>query len=79
MALFTFLGTWNDYHWPLIHMSDSDRYTMPVALARLVSEHQGDTALMMAGAVITTMPDMLLFMALQRYYNKGITAAVVKE
>ena len=79
LALFTFLGTWNDFLWPLILMSDSARFTLPVALANLVGEHQSDTELMMAGAVITTLPVMIVFLALQRYYIQGITAGGVKE
>lgn len=79
LALFTFLGTWNDFLWPLILMSDSSRFTLPVALANLVGEHQSETELMMAGAVVTTFPVMVVFLALQRYYIQGITAGGVKE
>ncbi len=78
LALFTFMGTWNDFMWPLILMSDSRMYTLPVALANLVGEHQADTELMMAGAVITTLPVMLIFLALQKYYIRGIMAGSVK-
>jgi multiple sugar transport system permease protein len=79
LALFTFLGTWNDFLWPLILMSDSARYTLPVALANLVGEHQADTELMMAGAVVTTLPVMIVFLFLQRFYIQGIMAGGVKE
>ncbi len=78
LALFTFMGTWNDFMWPLILMSDSQMYTLPVALANLVGEHQADTELMMAGAVITTLPVMIIFLALQKYYIRGIMAGSVK-
>ena len=47
------MGTWNDFLWPLVMLTDSDRYTLPVALANLVGEHVQDTELMMAGAVLT--------------------------
>jgi multiple sugar transport system permease protein len=78
LSLWTFLTTWNDFMWPLIVLSDSSRYTLPVALANLVGEHVQDTELMMAGSVITVLPVMLTFLVLQRYYVEGITAGSVK-
>ncbi|MBC7543101.1 MAG: carbohydrate ABC transporter permease [Candidatus Sericytochromatia bacterium] len=78
LALFTFMGTWNDFMWPLVVMTDSSGYTLPVALANLIGEHQGDTELMMAGAVLTTLPIMILFLLLQKYYIRGIMAGGVK-
>ena len=53
LAIFTFLGTWNDFMWPLIVLTDQDLYTLPVALASLSREHVQDNELMMAGAVLT--------------------------
>jgi len=78
LALFTSLGTWNDFMWPLIVLSDSERYTLPVALASLSREHVQDNELMMAGAVLTTLPVLLVFLALQRYYVQGITMGSVR-
>ena len=72
LAIFTFLGAWNDFMWPLIVLTDSSRYTLPVALANLLGEHVQDTELMMAGSVLTVLPVMLLFVALQKYYIAGI-------
>ena len=79
LAIFTFMGTWNDFLWPLIVLADSDRYTLPVALANLAGEHVQDTELMMAGAVLTVLPVMVLFVFLQKYYLAGIMAGGVKE
>ena len=79
LAVFTFLGTWNDFLWPLVVLSDDTRYTLPVGLAGLAGEHVQDTELMMAGAVITIAPAVLLFVALQRYYLAGIMGGAVKE
>jgi multiple sugar transport system permease protein len=79
LAIFTFMGTWNDFLWPLIIMTDDSMYTLPVALASLSGEHVQDTELMMAGSVMTVLPVMLVFLALQRYYISGITAGGVKE
>ena len=78
LAAFTFLSAWNDFMWPLITLSDSNMYTLPVALANLVGEHVQDTELMMAGSVITVIPALLAFLVFQRAYVRGITAGSVK-
>ncbi|MBA3512486.1 carbohydrate ABC transporter permease [Sphingomonas sp.] len=78
LALFTFLGVWNDFMWPLIILTDQDKYTLPVALAALSREHVQDNELMMAGSVLTVLPVLLLFLALQRYYMQGLLAGSVK-
>ena len=78
LALWTFLATWNDFMWPLIVLSDDRKYTLPVALAGLVGEHAQDVELMMAGAVITVLPVLVLFLMLQRYFVEGVTEGSVK-
>lgn len=78
LGIFTFLGTWNDFMWPLIVMSDRDYQTLPVALAGLSREHVQDNELMMAGAVVTILPVLALFLALQRHYIQGILMGSVK-
>jgi multiple sugar transport system permease protein len=78
LAIFTFMGSWNDFLWPLIVLTDRDMQTLPVALATLLGEHVQDTELMMAGAVLTVLPVVVLFLALQRYYIEGIVTGGVK-
>jgi multiple sugar transport system permease protein len=78
LALFTFLGTWSDFMWPLIILTDQEKYTLPVAIAALSREHVQDNELMMAGAVLTVLPVLLLFLVLQRYYMQGLLAGSVK-
>jgi multiple sugar transport system permease protein len=78
LAIWTFLGTWNDFMWPLIVLSDDRMFTLPVALANLMGERAQDTELMMAGSVLTILPVMLVFIFLQRYYVEGITLGSVK-
>ncbi|MBP1686404.1 MAG: carbohydrate transporter rane protein 2, family [Deltaproteobacteria bacterium] len=79
LAIFTFMGTWNDFLWPLIVLTDGDMHTLPVALANLLGEHVQDTELMMAGSVLTVLPVVVVFVALQRYYIEGIMGGSVKE
>jgi multiple sugar transport system permease protein len=79
LAIFTFLGTWNDFFWPLVVLTDDSKYTLPVALANLFGEHVQDTELMMAGSVLTVMPVLLLFLFLQRHYVQGLLMGGLKE
>ncbi|MBZ0270119.1 carbohydrate ABC transporter permease [bacterium] len=78
LGTFTFLSAWNDFMWPLIILTDSSKYTLPVALAALVGEHVQDTELMMAGSVITVIPAVLVFLAFQRTYVRGLLAGSMK-
>ncbi|MFZ5516908.1 MAG: carbohydrate ABC transporter permease [Candidatus Zhuqueibacterota bacterium] len=78
LALFTFMGTWNDFLWPLIVLTRQDMFTLPVALANLLGEYAHDVELMMAGAVITVMPIIFIFIFLQKYYIRGIMLGSVK-
>jgi multiple sugar transport system permease protein len=78
LAIFAFLASWNDFLWPLIVLADDSRQTLPVALASLAREHAGDNELMMAGAVITIVPVLVVVLALQRYYMQGLLAGSIK-
>ena len=78
LCVFTLLGTWNDFMWPLIILSDQKKYTLPVAIANLSGEHVQDLELMMAGSVITVIPVLILFFVLQKQYVAGIMAGSVK-
>ena len=78
LAVFSFLGTWNDFMWPLIVLTDDSLHTLPVALAGLSREHVQDNELMMAGSVVTVLPVLLLFLAVQRQYMEGLLAGSVK-
>jgi len=78
LGVFTFLGSWNDFMWPLIVLTDQQLYTLPIALATLSREHVQDNELMMAGAVLTVLPVLVLFLSLQRYYIRGILMGSVK-
>jgi multiple sugar transport system permease protein len=59
-------------------LSDQNLYTLPVALASLSREHVQDNELMMAGAVLTTLPVLIVFLSLQRYYMQGLMMGAVK-
>ena len=78
LAIFTFLGAWNDFLWPLL-VTNSDRVrTLPVGLALLARKNTinwGDT---MAGTMLAAGPMILVFITLQRRFIEGLTAGSVK-
>ena len=78
-GVFSFMGAWNDFMWPLIVLTGDRKYTLPVALANLIGEHAQDIELMTAGSVLTVLPVLILFLVLQRTYVEGITMGGVKE
>lgn len=78
LGVFTFLAAWNDFLWPLIVVSDEEYYTLPVAVAALSQERIQDQGMMMAGATVTIVPVLLLFLALQRQYVRGLLSGSVK-
>ena len=78
LAVFTFMAAWNDFMWPLIVLTDQAHYTLPVAMAVLSREYYMEVEMMMAGAVVTVLPVLLLFLLLQRYYMQGLLLGGVK-
>ena len=78
LAIFSFLASWNDFMWPLIVLTDDSLHTLPVAVAGLSREHVQDNELMMAGSVVTILPVLVVFLALQRQYMEGLMAGSVK-
>lgn len=78
LGVFSFLGAWNDFMWPLVILSDDAMYTLPVAISSLSGEHVQDTELMMAGSVLTVLPVLIVFLVLQRAYIQGIMSGSLK-
>ena len=78
LAIFTFLGNWTAFLWPLIVTSDRALYTLPVGLASFASEFQTEWEMVMTGASVATLPTLLVFVALQRYIIRGVMLAGLK-
>ncbi len=79
LAIILFLAAWNDYLWPLLVLSDRAMQTAPVALGSLIGLTRVSWGGIMVGAVMTTLPFLILFLFLQRYFIAGITAGGVKD
>ncbi|MFO8034966.1 MAG: carbohydrate ABC transporter permease [Candidatus Bipolaricaulota bacterium] len=78
LGLLTFMGSWNSFFWPLIIATDTDMYTLPVAIAMLRGQYGTQFPLQMAGATVVVLPVIVLFLFLQRYYTRGITLSGMK-
>ena len=78
LAIFTFVGAWGDFLWPLIIVKDPSRYTLPVGLSMLAGTFSGNWRLVAAGSVLATVPVIIVFVFLQRYFIGDGTAGAVK-
>lgn len=78
VAIFSFVGAWNDFLWPLIVLSGEENYTLTLGLNRLRGTFVSDPRLIAAGTVIALAPILAVFAMLQRYFFKGLQAGGIK-
>jgi lactose/L-arabinose transport system permease protein len=78
LAIILFLYSWNSFLWPLLVLSKPEMQTAPVALGALVGLNRVFWNAIMVAAVLMTLPMLILFLFLQRYFIAGITAGAVK-
>ena len=80
LGILTFLGSWNNFLWPLVVAQTQDHYTLPVALA-LFSTGQNVTpnyGILLAGATVVVLPIVIVFLILQRRFIEGIATTGIK-
>lgn len=78
MAIFTFVGQWNDFFWPFLVTKSSEMRTIQVGLASFRFADSTQFGPMMAGSVIASIPMIILFFSLQKYFLQGITIGALK-
>jgi multiple sugar transport system permease protein len=80
IALFAFLGAWNEFLAALVLMTDQSKFTLPVMMTALQSGRFGaiDWGAVQAGVTVMMVPCLILFLALQRFYIRGLMAGAVK-
>jgi len=79
LAIYTFTFTWGDYLWPLINTTDSSMYTLSIGLAQMSQNFDGgNLKLISAASILTTIPSLLIFIWLQKYFISGATDSAVK-
>ncbi len=79
LTIYSFLSSWNGYLWPLIVLRDEAKYTLPIGLANLIGIYRQDYGMLMAGTLLSLLPIIVLFLAMQREFVQGITLGSVKE
>ena len=78
LAIITFLTSWNDFLWPLLILNDRELQTLPVGLATIQGQYTFDYGKLMAGAVVTAVPVLILYVFLQRYIIQNIAMTGLK-
>ena len=78
LAIFTFVGSWGEFLWPSIVLTNEKLFTLPVGINNLQSAFSADYRLVAAGSIISIIPIVLFFLLLQRYFISGTTEGSVK-
>ncbi|MEU4238446.1 carbohydrate ABC transporter permease [Actinoplanes sp. NPDC026619] len=79
LGILTFLASWNNFLWPLVVATTDDKYTLPVALALYsIGQNRIYYGLLLAGAVVVVLPVLIVFLALQRHFLRGIATTGLK-
>jgi putative chitobiose transport system permease protein len=78
LGMFVFIGTWSDFLWPLVILDDPKLYTLPLGLQQLASSFSLDWRLVAAGAVVSIVPVLVLFVFLQRFILPSASGDAVK-
>jgi cellobiose transport system permease protein len=78
LGMFTFIGGWNDFMWPLIVLNDPSKLTLQVSLSQLQTAHGTDYGMLMAGALIAVVPLVIVFVLGARQFINGIMDGATK-
>jgi multiple sugar transport system permease protein len=79
LAIFTFVGSWNDFLGPLVFLDSVDRYTLPVGIALFQTSYYAEYGLTLAASVLCTLPTLLAFLFFQRQIIEGISLSGLKD
>ena len=78
LATFVFIGSWNDYFWPSIVLTDPEKLTLPVGLAHFNDIYVFDYGRLMAGSMISIGPAILMYLLFQRFITRGVVMSGLK-
>jgi putative chitobiose transport system permease protein len=76
VAIFSFVVSWNDFLWPSLMLPTMDNKTLPVGLAALQGVFSSDFRAIAAGVTMTVVPILVFFVAVQRYFVRGLAGAI---
>ena len=72
----TFMNAWNNFMWAKLIMSNDETQTFPMLIANMTSGHYTDYGMLMLAVLISTLPTIIIFFALQKSFVQGMTGAV---
>lgn len=78
VALFTFIGAWNDFLGPLIYLTDERSFTLSLGLQWFVNQHGAEWSMLMAASTVMTLPIIVLFFLTQKTFIQGVTLTGIK-
>ncbi|WP_337099193.1 carbohydrate ABC transporter permease [Paenibacillus sp. YIM B09110] len=78
MTILQALSSWNNFLWPVIVLRTTEKFTLPIGLAGLLSPTSNNYEVLLAGAILTILPILLLFLFFQRFFIEGLTVGGVK-
>ena len=78
LTIFTFVNTWNDFLGPLIYLKTESKKTLQIGLRMFIGQNSSEYGLIMAASVLSLIPVLVVFLALQKYFVEGIAATGVK-
>ncbi|MGH2558765.1 MAG: carbohydrate ABC transporter permease [Thermomicrobiales bacterium] len=78
VAIFSFLGAWDEFTWALTAINDQDLYTLPIALRLFQQQHGTEWGLVFAASTIAVLPTIAVFVIFQRHFIKGVMSGAVK-
>lgn len=78
LFVINFMNYWNDYFWPLIILTEPDKMTLPVILSKMNSQYATEYNTLMAGALVSLVPILLVYAFSQKYFIKGLQEGGIK-
>lgn len=79
IGLMTFFSTWDDFLWPLIIINSPEKHVLQVAVSQMDNEFFNDVGAKFSNVVLSSLPVVILFLAIQKHYISGITSGALKE
>ncbi|MGQ9630977.1 MAG: carbohydrate ABC transporter permease [bacterium] len=78
LTIFIFMGSWNNFLWPLIVLKTESKYTLPLGLASLLNAYELEYGPVMAGGFLAAIPVIAVFLVMQKQFIRGLTLGAVK-
>lgn len=78
LAIFTFIGSWGEFLWPSIVLTKESMYTLPVGVNNLQGMFSSNWRFIAAGSILATIPIVIFFLAMQKYFISGENEGAVK-